>query len=1069
MKPLSVLLIGSVLLSRAAQADLILSEPFDYSAFALDGVAGGTGWGANEWVGSVNGGVRLSAVPGSLAYPDGVSLSASGNRLNSPVNTSSVRLMGEAVTLNNTYYLSFLARRAEAGSFRIETFNASNQIRFGTGVGGDGSVYAQSRLVQSASAPDAFPPERTYLILAKTTSSTTSVAMYETGVDTVPPDEAGVTWLATAAGNVNEVQDRVRIAVNRAEIDEIRFGTTYQSVTEWRFQFHVDGLGEDGRMTLIWPDQEGKTWTVWSATSLFDAFKPEAANLWSAGYTGATGDAARFFRVSAHDAFSGAMVRDDFSGGQGSWAARGAEESIRFEDGAMDMTPTGARSAAAYHVFDPIALRDGETLRLTVDVSTDRADPRAGDIRVGLGFAHPPILSAAEQAVPLAGYYLRIPSGGDTRDIPVMWKPETMEPDYFFDDSGTVSLGQLGNTRTVGSVPVELVFEITRSGEELIFSGRLDGAVQTTTATATGDQVIDRFLFNTVGLAYRHSSDHTVTYDNVRVELSGKQFPVDEFYRSSDGTDAGPSIRRAVAAAQTFTERNEGLRAHVWFTPDAVYRLERRTDARPQIELYEAERVSLIGNHALLATHINNNHFSLWRSRDIEIEGFRLDMDPLPFTQGTVVGLNRAEGTFDLHIDPGFAAPPLGLYLSGSGADDASFHDADGIHMRQNWVRVHQVVQVDGLPADTYRVVVDAQWAHNLDGVSVGNRCAIKTITDYPYGANLTKTTADGELVSNGGGNIELRKSEHITIRNVDSHASRAQTVNAQGCGDLLFDQFRFLPKPGTPRLLGSNKGGLIMRNNIGVMTITNCWFESANDDLAACSDTPLDWVGAGQNIIEVTDDRYAMEQADGWSLLIVDPQTPLYKGRCRIASVQKLNGTAFRLALDQFVFEPGHWNLDVTDALFVDRPPVVIRDTVFRNGMKKGIISRGPLDISGCAFRDLNFGIHQYYEGGGSGGPFAQGLIASGNTFTDIFNGGIVCWMPPGGAFNVDQAIVISGNLFDQGIAGHGVSLTRMNGVEVTGNVFLFDPSVPGQWRAIQISNSQSVVLSGNTGDRLD
>jgi hypothetical protein len=218
------------------------------------------------------------------------------------------------------------------------------------------------------------------------------------------------------------------------------------------------------------------------------------------------------------------VVDEDFSGGQGSWATRAASGGVIFTNGAVNIAPSpNGQPGAAYLSYTPTTLADGETLRLTVDVSTTATQAKSRDVRMALGFADPLISGdSTSLAVPLSGYLVTLPTGDDNTDSRVTWNDGTSGDINFFNYS-TQNLGDLAldNNYYVDSTAREWIFEITRSGNDLIFSGSFDGSVYSTSVTAAGVDVIPGFEFNTVGLAYAYNAGETVTYDNLRVEKSG--------------------------------------------------------------------------------------------------------------------------------------------------------------------------------------------------------------------------------------------------------------------------------------------------------------------------------------------------------------------------------------------------------------------------------------------------------------------------------------------------------------------------------------------------------------------
>ncbi|MCF7818837.1 MAG: hypothetical protein K9M54_13250 [Kiritimatiellales bacterium] len=90
-----------------------------------------------------------------------------------------------------------------------------------------------------------------------------------------------------------------------------------------------------------------------------------------------------------------------------------------------------------------------------------------------------------------------------------------------FFNSATALVGDmaLDNSVSVGTTSITWVWEVTRSGSDLVFSGSLGGTAFGST-TATGANVLQNFQFNTVGLGYVFSTAaETATYDNLKIEV----------------------------------------------------------------------------------------------------------------------------------------------------------------------------------------------------------------------------------------------------------------------------------------------------------------------------------------------------------------------------------------------------------------------------------------------------------------------------------------------------------------------------------------------------------------------
>lgn len=234
-------------LLNTLSADLVTFEPFDLEGEKLDAVGSGTGW-AGDWTALVGGGLDVATDGENLQYPDEIALTSSGTRIDSfrPLvdgqleGAASERLVEQFSLANGTpiRYVSFLARRDATGTFRIETRRTDGLSRWGARIQADGSVGAKF-VNWSDSVPGVFEEGKTYLVVSRfSPGSTINVKAFEVGVDVVPASDSAVEWDATASGGQTAVSpDRIFLAVSegRAEIDELRIGTTWAEVVMGEF------------------------------------------------------------------------------------------------------------------------------------------------------------------------------------------------------------------------------------------------------------------------------------------------------------------------------------------------------------------------------------------------------------------------------------------------------------------------------------------------------------------------------------------------------------------------------------------------------------------------------------------------------------------------------------------------------------------------------------------------------------------------------------------------------------------------------------------------------------------
>jgi len=224
--------------------------------------------------------------------------------------------------------------------------------------------------------------------------------------------------------------------------------------------------------------------------------------------------------VVSADGESLLLVQDDFSSQNPAWAFSGpAGSKAEIAGGALTLTVSdrSSLSSAAYLPFRTIELKDGQILQLRVEVSTATKGERAADIRMGLGFSDPVVAPGSDSKAGVSGYFTGAPSGKG-RSIHYRRHDASREKSDFL-YGVTETLGGGLNRAFVSSEPTEWIFEISRSGDRLSFSGGLAGEMFPGGVFAEGDQVIPDFRFNTIALGYLYSRGQSCTFHNVSLEL----------------------------------------------------------------------------------------------------------------------------------------------------------------------------------------------------------------------------------------------------------------------------------------------------------------------------------------------------------------------------------------------------------------------------------------------------------------------------------------------------------------------------------------------------------------------
>ncbi|NQU42316.1 right-handed parallel beta-helix repeat-containing protein [bacterium] len=318
---------------------------------------------------------------------------------------------------------------------------------------------------------------------------------------------------------------------------------------------------------------------------------------------------------------------------------------------------------------------------------------------------------------------------------------------------------------------------------------------------------------------------HFITAALMLFPLSGgatpSVFDVSDYGAVGDGrTDDGPAVRKTIDAAL-----KSGPGATVVF-PEKTYRLGKTEGGGAQIALRDVEGLRIEGNGSLLILHPHNGVFEINGCRNVTVTGFRIDFDPLPFTQGTIRAVQADPGYFDLEIHEGYPLPPSdeamkskigeGAWQWGSVIDPAERH--------RRWdVSPHYFIEsVTPVPgADrAYRVQVKPDYVKHLSPVKPGDRFFLPLML-----------TPEGDTAR--GTNMWVHRSADCAMENITVYTGRSGMVWAVtgNEGPVAFRNNRIEFKPGSDRICTTWKDGVHVKDNRVGPLFENCYFEGMLDD----------------------------------------------------------------------------------------------------------------------------------------------------------------------------------------------------------------------------------------------
>lgn len=288
----------------------------------------------------------------------------------------------------------------------------------------------------------------------------------------------------------------------------------------------------------------------------------------------------------------------------------------------------------------------------------------------------------------------------------------------------------------------------------------------------------------------------------VTISYHLNSFDVTDYGAEGDGvTDDTAAIVAALAAADA-----SSVPAEV-FLPEGTYRISSTNDYALQMD--GISDVCLKGegsNTVLLVSNPENGGIGTANSTNILLADFTVDYDPLPFTQGTIIAVDVANGSFDLQIDPDyleldqpcFSSTP---YLWGITVDLATQTYGLYPYYASSW---------QNIGGRTWRMFVDDQSYLQTYPLSVGDR--------YVHQARQLSA-------------VKFDFCTNVATEDITIHASAGLATIWVNCDGVAVRNCSVIKKEGEGRLLSSNGDGVHVSGCRSGVVIENCVFEGMSDD----------------------------------------------------------------------------------------------------------------------------------------------------------------------------------------------------------------------------------------------
>lgn len=554
------------------------------------------------------------------------------------------------------------------------------------------------------------------------------------------------------------------------------------------------------------------------------------------------------------------------------------------------------------------------------------------------------------------------------------------------------------------------------------------------------------------------AGDTWVMEDGVRV------FHVDAFGAVPDGkTDSGPAIRQAFEAALQVPPPTE-----VRFSAGRYLASPIEGDEGRTFVLEDARELTIAGEGAdqteLVLTDPRAGGFAFMRGREILVRDLAMDHDPLPFTQGKIVAIDRGLNSFDVLLEdryPVLDAPWFADELIEQARWGFLF-DGETREIKANTPDFTFIDRAELVEGRTFRVFPVESEAPKLEHFQVGDLWVqlIRPITI---------------------GNFFFWQTEDSGIENVTIYAGQSIAVVGYGALRPFVRDSEIRVKPGTNRLISTNADGWHFQQVRGGPLIENTYIERICDDAIAINNFPAPILAVEEPNVVIASAATMLRRGD--RVYIFNPRDGRILQRATILELEE-SDDEYRVVLNKPVsgVTTRQDNAELPDQLMnmsAASSGFVVRNNTFRMHRRHALfIQANEGLIEGNDIRgSQGLGIIVNNEPSWPVGPIPHEVVIRNNHVENVGNDLWYTRSPYGAAIKVqgskfplqpaDEQLIRDIEIVGNTIInppGTGIFVGSTQDVRVEGNrISITDRSIPEGFPAIDLHNVSGEVVENN------
>ncbi len=272
-----------------------------------------------------------------------------------------------------------------------------------------------------------------------------------------------------------------------------------------------------------------------------------------------------------------------------------------------------------------------------------------------------------------------------------------------------------------------------------------------------------------------------------------------------DGMDDTPSIQAAIEACKS----NKKSRLVFESGTYDIYgsKKDAKGNYKPAIEAVAVENMSLEGRGSELTGHNDATLMAFTACNNITVSDLYVDWDPLPFTQGKVIGVDTCY--LDIEVLPPFVA------RAGLRTEAILGYEPDKRRMARRFTDHYQLgfeKTTEVISQGVMRLFIGRNDRFAGRMPSVGQYVIVR---HQVYGYQ----------------SFEFSKCNDVQVENVNIYSNPGMGITGDECRNIYLGHLRVMIRPGSGRWMSCTADATHFAGCRGRLTMENCLFEGMGDD----------------------------------------------------------------------------------------------------------------------------------------------------------------------------------------------------------------------------------------------